>query len=80
MCQLERSSGAPPRDVTEFRLRSAESGKPPSGFARDERLQSGVKQRRFLFDAGKIPCSFEQPVIDDQSRSHMYQYALTMHT
>ena len=47
--------------------------------ARDQRFKPEFDKGRLFIDAGKSGRLFEQFIVNIESRSHMYQYALFVH-
>ena len=77
---LGSCGGRPPtRNRLDLLLGAPERGEAAGAFEGDQRFQAAPNQRGLLLDSGQLRGLAQQPVIDVECRSHMYDDASLMH-
>src|SRR5262249_15937348 len=70
--------GPAPTDGAEGALGPPESGEATRARPLEQGFQAGVQQRRLLLDAGQLPRTLEERLIQVQRRTHMHRYGSLM--
>ena len=72
-------AGAAPRDPSNVPVGTSQRRQPSCALPGDEGLETGADDGGLLTEAAQLGRSAQQSVVNVQGRSHMYQYASSMH-